>query len=187
MPKGPREPHTLETTMLGKPIVFRYSDTWVGYTLFGGRLIMAYVLLMAGLEKLFDPEWTAAGYLQFAIHDDNPFRQLFIDMAGSVVVDQLVIWGLTLTGLGVLLGLLFRWCAFWASIIMLMFWASSLEGGLMQGLPVAHGFIVTYHLVYLVLLFALAAFGAGRILGVDGRLEELKFVENNPWLRYVLG
>ena len=28
---------------------------------------------------------------------------------------------------------------------------------------------------------------AGRVLGLDARLERSRFVENNPWLRYLLG
>lgn len=177
----------METTIFGRDVSFRYSETWVGYSLFVGRLIMAYILLAAGLDKILDPDWTAAGYLQNAVHEANPLRGFFVDMAGSVMVDQLVMWGLFLTGLGLLLGAAVRWCAFWAAIIMVMFWASSLQGGPVQGLPVANGYIVTYHLVYAVLLFALGAFGAGRILGVDARLERAPLVEKNQWLRYILG
>lgn len=177
----------METRIFGHPVVFRYSETWVGVSLFVGRIIMAYVLISAALEKFLDPEWTAAGYLQFGVDDANPFKDLFVSMAGSPVVDLLVQWGLLLTGLGILLGAGLRWCAFWASVIMLMFWASALQGGILQGLPVDHGYVVTYHLVYIALLFALAAFGAGRILGIDRRLEKTAPVEKAPWLRYLLG
>ncbi len=177
----------METRIFGRPVVFRYSETWVGVSLFVGRIIMAYVLLSAALDKLLDPEWTAAGYLRSAVDEANPFRDQFIAMAGSPVVDLLVQWGLLLTGLGILFGAGLRWCAFWAAVIMLMFWASALKGGILQGLPVEHGYVVSYHLVYIALLFALAAFGAGRILGIDDRLEKSAAVEKAPWLRYVLG
>ncbi|MEY7847779.1 hypothetical protein AB7C87_01055 [Natrarchaeobius sp. A-rgal3] len=39
----------------------------------------------------------------------------------------------------------------------------------------------------MLLLFGLAAWGAGRLVGVDGVLEETRFVRSNPWLRYLLG
>lgn len=71
--------------------------------------------------------------------------------------------------------------------MMLFFWASSLEGGLLQGLPVAHGWVVDDHIVYALLLFGLGAFGAGRILGLDRRLEDTAFVQRNRWLTYLLG
>ncbi|MFC7114816.1 hypothetical protein ACFQH2_07330 [Natronoarchaeum sp. GCM10025703] len=41
--------------------------------------------------------------------------------------------------------------------------------------------------VYMLLLFGLGAFGAGRTLGLDGRLEQTEFVQNNSWLRYLMG
>jgi thiosulfate dehydrogenase [quinone] large subunit len=71
--------------------------------------------------------------------------------------------------------------------MMLFYWLASLTGGLAQGLPVAHGWVVDDHIVYAVLLFGLGAFGAGRILGIDSYLEDTSFVQNNPWLRLFLG
>jgi thiosulfate dehydrogenase [quinone] large subunit len=57
----------------------------------------------------------------------------------------------------------------------------------MAGLPLAHGWVVDDHLVYAALLFGLGAAGSGRILGVDAWLEELSVVQNNGWLRWLLG
>lgn len=103
------------------------------------------------------------------------------------MVDALVTWGLVLTGFCIILGAFFRFASFWAAVMMLTFWASSLEGGLMQGLPVAHGWVIDSHIVYIMLLFGLAAFGAGRIVGVDEYLEEKNSVEEHEWLKYLLG
>jgi thiosulfate dehydrogenase [quinone] large subunit len=71
--------------------------------------------------------------------------------------------------------------------MMMMFWAASLTGGLMQGLPVAHGWVVDDHLVYAALLFGLGAAGSGRILGLDAYIEKMEFVKNNRVLRLFLG
>lgn len=179
--------HRIETEIFGREVSFAYDSTWVGRALVGMRVLMGWILLQGGLTKLFDPDWTAQGFLANAIPPGNPFMDLWSNMAGNVVIDQLVIWGLTLTGLGLILGAAVRWNAFWAAVMMLFFWASSLEGGLLQGLPVAHGWVVDDHLVYVVLLFGLGAFGAGRILGVDRWLEETQLVQNNPWLKKLLG
>jgi thiosulfate dehydrogenase [quinone] large subunit len=108
-------------------------------------------------------------------------------MAGSPLVDALNMWGLALTGLALILGVLVRWSAFWGAVMMLFYWASSLQGGLLAGLPLEHGWVVNDHIVYAALLFGLGAFGAGRILGLDARIEKTDFVRNNPWLRYFLG
>jgi len=184
----------LETELFGRETDFEYSEHWVGYALVGLRVVMGWVLLQGGLTKLVtyldgNPEtnWTAAGYLANAIPDGNPFASVFANMAGSPLVDMLVMWGLTLTGLALVVGAFVRWSAFWGAVMMLMFWAAALEGGLMQGLPLANGWVIDDHVVYAMLLFGLGAVGAGRILGVDGFLEELDLVEENRWLRLLMG
>jgi thiosulfate dehydrogenase [quinone] large subunit len=132
-------------------------------------------------------DWTAAGYLANAIPPGNPFTGAFAAMAGSPLVDALNVWGLTLTGLALIPGVLVRWSAFWGAIMMLFYWAAALQGGLLAGLPLEHGWVVDDHVVYAALLFGLGAFGAGRILGLDAYLERTSVVRNNPWLRYFLG
>jgi thiosulfate dehydrogenase [quinone] large subunit len=184
----------LDAELFGRETNFEYSEHWIGYALVGLRVVMGWVLLQGGLTKLVtyldgNPEnnWTAAGYLANAIPEGNPFTGLFASMAGSGLVDILVMWGLTLTGLGIILGAFLRWNAFWAAVMMMLFWAASLTGGLMQGLPLAHGWVVDDHLVYAMLLFGLGAIGAGRILGLDATLEEYEFVKKNRWLRLLMG
>jgi thiosulfate dehydrogenase [quinone] large subunit len=70
---------------------------------------------------------------------------------------------------------------------MMFYWLASLHGGLLAGLPLEHGWVVDDHLVYALILFGLGAFGAGRILGLDARLEKLSVVRNNSWLKLLLG
>lgn len=184
----------LEAEIFGRDTHFEYSETWIGYALVTLRVVMGWTLFQGGLTKLVtyldaNPEnnWTAAGFLQHAIPEGNPLMGVWGSMAGSPLVDILVMWGLTLTGLGLIVGAFVRWNAFWGAIMMLFFWAASLEGGLMQGLPLAHGWVVDDHIVYAVLLFGLGAVGAGRILGLDASLEDLPLVRNNAWLKYLLG
>lgn len=184
----------LDTELFGRDVSFAYSEHWVGYSLFLMRLVMGWTLFQGGVTKLLtyvdgnpDNNWTAAGFLLNAIPEGNPFAGAFAAMAGNPLIDALNVWGLTLCGLGLLLGAFLRWSAFWGAVMMLFYWTASLTGGLLAGLPVAHGWVVDDHLVYAVLLFGLGAFGAGRILGVDAYLEDLQVVEDNPWLRYLLG
>ena len=185
---------TLDAELFGRKTQFEYAERWVGYALLTLRVVMGWTLFQGGLTKLItyldgNPEtnWTAAGFLAHAIPEGNPFVGLWGSMAGNPVIDQLVMWGLTLTGLGLILGALVRWNAFWGAVMMLFFWAASLEGGLAAGLPIAHGWVDDDHLDYAVLLFGLGAFGAGRIFGLDEYIENLGFVERNPWLRLFLG
>jgi len=189
-----RNRQQLQTEMLGREVSFEYSEHWVGYAMVFMRVTMGWVLLQGGLTKLVTylnsnpaDNWTAAGYLANAIPQSNPFMGMFTSMAGSPLVDILVMWGLTLTGFGLIIGAAVRWNAFWGAVMMMFFWAAALTGGIMQGLPVAHGWVVDDHMVYAFLLFGLGAMGAGRILGVDARIEQLEFVENNRWLKFLLG
>lgn len=185
---------TLETEIFGREVEFEYSEHWVGYSLFLGRIVMGWTLLQGGVTKLItyldanpDNNWTAAGFLRNAVPEGNPFVEVWASMAGNPLIDILNMWGLTLTGLGLILGAFVRLNAFWGAVIMLFYWAAGLHGGLLAGLPVAHGWVVDDHIVYAVLLFGLGAFGAGRILGVDAYLEDTAVVENNHMLTYLLG
>lgn len=185
---------TLDAELFGRRVNFEYSESALGYAIVALRVVMGWTLFQGGLTKLVtyldgNPEnnWTAAGYLANAIPEGNPFMGMWGSMAGSPLIDQLVMWGLTLTGLGLILGALVRWNAFWGAVMMLFFWAAALEGGLTQGLPLAHGWVVDDHIVYAALLFGLGAIGAGRILGVDAYLEEIDAVRDSPAMRWFLG
>lgn len=184
----------LDAEILGRTTNFEYSERWIGYAILALRVVMGWTLFQGGITKLVtyldaNPEnnWTAAGFLANAIPQGNPTRELFISMAGSPIVDILNMWGLTLTGLALIVGAFVRWSALWGAVMMLFYWLASLQGGLLAGLPLAHGWVVDDHIVYAALLFGLGAIGAGRIVGVDEYLESTSFVENNPWLRYLLG
>nr|WP_187367335.1 DoxX family protein [Haloferax sp. KTX1] len=173
---------------------FDYSERWVGYSLFLLRVVMGWTLFQGGVTKLVtyldaDPSnnWTAAGFLANGIPEGNPLMGLWGSMAGSPLIDMLNMWGLTLAGLAIILGAFVRFSAFWGAIMMLFYWAAALEGGILAGLPLAHGWVVDDHIVYAVLLFGLGAFGAGRILGVDAYLENMEFVRRNRWMSLVMG
>lgn len=178
---------SIEGRVAGREFTWTYSPEWVAEALLGLRLVMGWVFLQAGVEKLLDPGWTAAGYLQNAVHPNNPFRDAFASMAGSGLVDALVVWGFVLIGVALLTGALLRFAAFWGAVMMALFWAASLQGGLLAGLPLEHGWVIDDHVVYAAILFGLGALGAGRVLGVDAWLEETDLVRDNPWLRLLLG
>lgn len=72
-----------------------------------------------------------------------------------------------LAGLALLVGAFVRFSAFAGALMMVFYWLAALQGGLLAGLPLAHGWVVDDHVVYIFLFFGLGAFGAGRILGVD--------------------
>lgn len=179
---------TLQSELFGRKVEFAYSERAFAYALFALRIVMGWTFLQGGLTKLLAPEgWSAAGFLANAIPEGNPFVGMFAAMAGNPVIDALNMWGLTLVGLSLLLGAFVRWSAFWGAVMMIFYWMASLQGGLLQGLPLEHGWVVDDHIVYAVLLYGLGAFGAGRILGLDAVLEKITYVREHPRLAYILG
>ncbi|MWV39757.1 DoxX family protein [Natrialba sp. INN-245] len=185
---------TLESTLLGRSVSFNYSETWVAYSIFGLRLVMAWVFLQAGLEKLADGgfgdplAWSSAGFLNNAIAEANPVHGLFLWFGEyTAIVDPLVVFGQILIGLALLFGALFRFAALMGALQMLFFWTAAWQGGLLEGFPVENGYLIDSSFVYMLLLFGLAAWGAGRLAGVDGVLESSQPVRSNPWIRYLLG
>jgi len=173
---------TIETDIFGRETTFEYSERWVGYSLVTLRLVMGWVFFYAGIDKLLAGDWSAQGYLMGAANREGSlFPGLWETMAQNYVglINPLNMWGLTLVGLALIVGAAVRWSAFWGSVIMLFYYLS--------GYPLENSLLIDSHVVYIALLFGIGAFGAGRILGVDEYLERTAVVENNPWLRYVLG
>ncbi|MFB6254179.1 MAG: DoxX family protein [Halobacteriaceae archaeon] len=158
------------------------SKTWSGPALLIMRVLLGWHFFFAGITKVMNPGWSAKGYLLNAVGKANPFTGFFHAMANSAwmpLVDVLNMWGLTLVGIALIIGFAVRWSAFWGAVMMWFYWASSL--------PLAHSIFVDDHWVYVALLFALGAFGAGRYYGIDKYIEDLAIVQNNAWLKYLLG
>lgn len=184
----------LDSELLGRNVSFKYADSWLGYSLISLRLVMAWIFLQAGLSKWADSgwgdplAWSSAGFLENAVAEANPLYGLFTWFANyTAVVDPLVIFGQVLIGLALLFGVVVRFAALMGAAQMFFFWTAAWEGGVMAGLPVTNGYVIDSSFVYLLLLFGLGAWGAGRILGLDAKLEQTAIVQKNPWLRYLLG
>lgn len=178
---------SFSAVIFGNEREFAYSDSAVGYSLLTLRLVMAWVFLQAGIDKLLDPEWTAENFLLNAVPDANPLIGFWTLLAGTPAVDLLVVYGQIGIGLALLFGLFFRLGAFFGGVQMMLFWAAQLEGGVMAGLPVEHGYVVDSLIVYTLILIGLSSFDAGRIYGLDKKIEQHPVVEKYPRLKYLLG
>ena len=152
------------------------------------RLTMGYAFLHAGYVKVIETGWDASGYLaNVAATNGNPLAGMFAWMAATPwfveFVNVAVPWGELLIGLGILVGALARPAAFFGVFVMALFYFGNWE--------IAHGY-VNGDLTYMVVFLAVAALGAGRIVGLDAYIERLEIggkalVERYPILGYVLG
>jgi len=152
------------------------------------RLMMGIAFLQSGLDKVLSGSFSAAGYLQNAPPaNGSPVAELFVAMGETgwfvAFVNVAVPWGEVLIGLGLLVGGLTRLAAFWGAFLMLLFYLGNWE--------ITHGYI-NGDFAYMLVFLSVAAFGAGRILGLDAYIERYEIggeplIERYPWMRYVLG
>ncbi|WP_017342777.1 DoxX family protein [Halorubrum sp. T3] len=172
-------PKTASSKLFGYDIEFTYSETWIAYALLSLRLMMGWVFFYAGIVKVIDPDWSARPFL-VNVDPANPLVDVWAAMADWVwLLTPLNQVGLTLVGIALILGAFFRFSALCGALMMLFYWAASY--------PFPDAIFIDFHLIYAFLLFLLGAAGAGRIIGLDQRLEEIGFVQNNPRLALLLG
>jgi thiosulfate dehydrogenase [quinone] large subunit len=152
------------------------------------RLMMGIAFFQSGLSKVLSGSFSAGGYLTGAVPaNGSPLAGLFVAMGETPwfvdFVNVAVPWGEVLIGLGLIVGALTRLAAFWGAFMMLMFYFGNWD--------VAHGYI-NGDFAYMLVFLSVAAFGAGRIFGLDAKLEQYEvdgrpFVERYSWARYLLG
>jgi len=152
------------------------------------RLMMGWAFLYSGVEKIMASGWSAQGYLaNVAAANGNPLEWMFAWMAATPwfveFANLAVPWGEFLIGLGLLVGALVRLAAFFGALMMLMFYFGNWS--------VEHG-VINGDFAYMLVFLAVAAFGAGRILGLDRFIENYEIggrplLERYPRLEYLLG
>lgn len=147
-----------------------HLDTPQQITLVVLRLAIGWHFLYEGIVKLLNPNWSSAGYLM----DSEGllagfFQSLAANPAVMEVVDFLNMWGLTLIGLGLILGFLTQ-IATIAGIILLLFYYLSHPPliGVTYAIPTEGNYLlINKTLIELLTLWALYYFPTGKIIGID--------------------
>jgi thiosulfate dehydrogenase [quinone] large subunit len=133
------------------------------YALFTLRIVLGWLYFYAGITKVLDPSWSAAGYLKGA-KDFAVLYQWMLDPAMLSVVNFLNEWGLLLLGVSLLIGSFVRYSALAGIGLMALYYLVILD----FPYPNTHALIVDEHIVYIVALALLIAFDAGKVWGFDG-------------------
>ena len=134
------------------------------------RMLIGWHFLYEGMVKLWNPGWSAAGYLNDSA---GLFAPLFQSMAGNPsvlgVVDVLNVWGLILIGLSLLLGLFTRLGTIGGMILLAFYYLSHPALiGVQYALPSEGSYLwVNKNLLELFALGVLLVFPTGRIIGLD--------------------
>jgi thiosulfate dehydrogenase (quinone) large subunit len=92
----------------------------------------------------------------------------------------LVQYGHLLIGLSLVFGLMVRISATFGIMLMLIYWMAHKDWPFIEN---KNNFILDYHIIYAGVLGYLIVKRAGHVLGLDGLVEHLQFVERHPVLR----
>ncbi|MEK7170292.1 MAG: DoxX family membrane protein [Patescibacteria group bacterium] len=152
------------------------------FSLFFLRISLGALFFYAGITKVLDPSWSAAGYLLNA----KTFSGLYAWFASPALLpftNFVNEWGLFLIGLCLMLGICVRISGIAGAMLMLLYYFPILDGVY----PNPHSFLVDEHIVYVFALLTLAAFRAGRIYGLEKWCSELPICSRFPKLRAFLG
>jgi uncharacterized membrane protein YphA (DoxX/SURF4 family) len=107
------------------------------------RIVIGWHFLYEGVTKIIAEGWSSAPYLAGS---KWIFAPVFNSMAGHpgmvAVVDFINIWGMTLVGLGLILGLLTRWASIGGSIMLFFYFvAYPPVPGYMMGVPMEGSYL----------------------------------------------
>ncbi len=126
------------------------------------RVAIGWLFLYAGLTKVLNPQWTAAGYLKGA--KTLPGLYAWLAAPQNIGwVNFLNEWGLTLIGLALILGVLTRYAA-WAGIAMMALYYLPILNFPYVG---DHSYLVDEHVLYSLSLLIIIFSRAGHYWGLD--------------------
>jgi thiosulfate dehydrogenase (quinone) large subunit len=131
-------------------------------SLFLLRISLGGLFFYAGITKIMDPEWSAAGYIGGAQNFPELYG-FFLQDSILPLVNILNEWGLALLGASLILGIFVRYAAPLGVALMLLYYFA-----LPFPQPNPHAYLVDEHVVYIFSLLTLMAFEAGRVWGLDG-------------------
>jgi len=126
----------------------------------------SFTIELAGIAKVLDPNWSAAGFLGSA----KTFSGFYAWLAqpGLIgIVNFVNEWGLTLLGLSLILGLFVRWSAMLGVILMVLYYFA---GNAFPFVP--NGFIVDQHIILVLMLVFFFVTGAGHYFGLDAKFNK---------------
>ena len=180
---------------LQRTFEFRFHAAFLPGLVLVGRLLFGFFFLWSGLAKVIhNGEWMGFGWFKgsaetpgelftFLNYSVGPLHHFWSTVANNStamdVLSVLVPVGQVLIGIGLLLGLLTRLSFFSAGLMMLVFYTVNLW-------PLYNPFLNEY-IFYVGMFAVLGALGAGRVLGVDAKIEEHPFIQRHTWLGWLLG
>ena len=147
------------------------------------RVFVGWHFLYEGLAKLTSASWSAAGYLKQA---RGPFAELFKWLASQpnmlANADLITMWGLTIVGALLILGLFTRLASLAGlGFILLFYLCNPPFVGYFYSIPTEGTYlIVNKNLVEMCALAVIFATGSGRFAGLDRIVHGLVYANVTP-------
>ncbi len=147
------------------------------------RVAIGWHFLYEGIAKFTSASWSASGYLKQA---RGPFAELFKWLAAQpnllAYADQITMWGLTIVGVLLILGLFTRLSALGAIGFLVLFYACNPPFvGYFYSLPSEGSYlVVNKNLVELCALVVVMLTGSGKYAGLDGIVHALFARRSRP-------
>ena len=136
---------------------------------FLSRVALGIMFFYAGITKVLNPSWSAAGYLNNA----KTFPELFQWFASANNlgwVNFMNEWGLTLVGLALIAGLLVRWASVGGILLMVLYYLAILHFPYVGANPTSY--LVDDHIIFITVFLVLIASNAGTFWGLDSWLQK---------------
>lgn len=130
------------------------------------RVVLGWLMFYAGITKMLDPNWTAANYIASTATFEG-FYNWLISPGVIDVINLLNVWGLTLLGVSLILGIFVRLSSFLGAILMFLYYLPVLD------FPYAgsHSFLVDEHIIYIFIFLLFITVDAGKIYGFDDEIK----------------
>lgn len=130
------------------------------------RISLGWLFFYAGITKVLNPEWTAAGYLGNAQIFPSLF-QWFASPANIGWVNLLNEWGLTLIGVALILGVFVRWASLAGIALMVLYYLPILN----FPYPNDHSYLVDDHIIYLLIFVVFYFLKSKQTFGINNLLN----------------
>lgn len=151
-------------------------------SLFALRIAMGWLMFYAGITKLLNPTWSAAGYLSGA----KTFPEFYAWLTKPEILpitNFMNEWALTLLGVSLILGVFVRLSSLGGALLMILYYFPVLTFPTIK----TTAFIVDEHIIYALVLLFFAAVKAGRVWGLESWCSKLPVCSKFPRLRALLG
>lgn len=145
------------------------------------RISLGILFFYAGITKVLNPSWSAAGYLEGA-KTFFEFYSFLLQPDLLPIINFINAWGLTLLGVSLLLGIFVRLSSKLGALLMLLYYIP------ISKFPYVgtNSFLVDQHIIYIFSLLLVGSLKAGRVWGLEKWCSNLPICSKYPKLRELL-